>query len=78
MGFVEPLTEFVQLDGERLHVSCNTKPGVFGVHEIVALPGVTGTIVSVGAPVTWIAVGNAQNPPATEYCALVMSLLASC
>ena len=78
MGFVTPLGEFVQFDGERAAVCCNTNPDVFGVHEIVALPGVAGTIVSVGAPVTWIAVGKAQNPPVTEYCPLVMALLASC
>ena len=52
MGLVAPLGEFVQLAGESTEVCCNTKPGVFGDHEIVALPGVAGTIVSVGAPVT--------------------------
>ena len=67
MGFVEPLGEFVQLVGDGLNVSCSTKPGVFGIHEIVALPGVAGIIVSVGVPVTCTAAGNAQNPPVTEY-----------
>jgi hypothetical protein len=36
---------------ERLSVACNTKPGVAGDQEIVALPGVAGAMVSVGAPV---------------------------
>ena len=66
-GFDAPLEEFVQLDGDNFQVSCNTKPGVFGVHEMVALLGVAGTMASVGAPVIWIAVGKAQKPPVTEY-----------
>ena len=77
MGLVAPLGELVQLDGESKLVCCNTKPGVFGVHEIVALPGVAGTIVSVGAPVTWMAVGKAQKPPVTEYWPLVIGPPAS-
>ena len=36
MGLVAPLAELTQLVGDKLSVSCNTKPGVFGVHEIVA------------------------------------------
>ena len=36
---------------------------MFGDQEIVALPGVAGVMVSVGAPETWIAVGKAQKPP---------------
>ena len=52
IGFVEPLAEFTQFVGDKLNVCCNTKPGVLGVHEIVALPGVAGMIVSVGAPMT--------------------------
>ena len=71
MGLVVPVTEFTQFVGDKLKVSCKTKPGGFGVHEIVALPGVAGTMVSVGAPVAWIATGNAQNPPVTAYWPLV-------
>lgn len=77
MGLVEPLGEFVQLAGERMAVCCNTKPGVLGVHEIVAFPGVPGAIVSVGAPVTCTAVGKAQKPPVTEYWPLVIGPPAS-
>ena len=66
-GFVAPLGEFTQFVGDKLIVSCNTKPAVFGVHEIVALPGVAGPMVSVGAPGVCITVGNAQNPPVTAY-----------
>ena len=75
MGLVAPLGEFVQLDGESTEVCCNTKPGVAGNHKIVALPGVAGTIVSVGTPMTCIAVGNAQKPPVTEYWPLVMGVV---
>ena len=71
MGFVAPLTEFVQFAGDSLHDSCSTNPGVFGVHEIVALPGVAGAMVSVGAPTACTACGKAQNPPVTEYWPLV-------
>jgi hypothetical protein len=60
------------LVGERLSVSCKTKPGVLGVQEIVALPREAGTIVSVGAFVVCTAVGKAQNPPVTEYSPLVI------
>ena len=74
MGFVAPLGEFVQLDGESTEVCCNTKPGVFGVQEMVALPGVVETIVSVGAPMTWMDVGNAQKPPVREYWLLVIGV----
>jgi hypothetical protein len=49
---VEPLGEFVQLTLETDHVSCSTKPGVLGVHEIVAKPGAAAVMVSVGAPST--------------------------
>jgi len=31
--------ELVQLAGESTHVSCRIHPGVFGVHEMVALLG---------------------------------------
>ena len=68
---VVPLAELTQFVGDKLSVSCKTKPGVFGVHEMVALPGIAGAIVSVGAPMTCTAVGNAQNPPVTEYWPLV-------
>ena len=71
MGLVAPLTELLQLAGDNTQVSCNTKPGVLGVHEIVALPGVAGTIVSVRALVTCTAMGKAQKPPVTEYWPLV-------
>ena len=67
MGLFVPLGALTQLVGAKLSVSCRKKPGVFGVHEIVALPGVAGTIVSVGAFVVCTAVGNAQKPPVTEY-----------
>ena len=40
MGFVAPLTELLQFEGDKTQVSCNTNPGVFGVQEIVVLPGV--------------------------------------
>ena len=33
-GFATSLGELIQLAGERLKVSCNTNPGVFGVQEI--------------------------------------------
>ena len=36
MGLVAPLAEFVQLAGERLHVSCSTTPGAAGAQEIRA------------------------------------------
>ncbi len=36
IGFVDPLPELVQVAGDNTQVSCKTKPGVFGVHEIVA------------------------------------------
>ena len=65
-GLVAPLGELVQFDGERLVVSCKTKPGVGGVHEIVAQPGAAGRIASVGALVVWTATGSAQNPPVRE------------
>ena len=74
---VAPLTELTQLVGDKLKVSCNTKPAVAGVHESVALPGVAGAMVSVGAPVTGTACGNAQNPPVTEYWLLVIGPPAS-
>lgn len=48
-----------------------------GVQEIVACPGAAGTMVSVGAPPTWIVVGNAQKPPVTEYWPLVIGPTAS-
>ena len=41
---------------------------------MVALPGVVETIVSVGAPMTWMDVGNAQKPPVTEYWPLVIGV----
>ena len=66
MGLVAPLAEFNQFVGDKLNVSCKTKLPVFGAQEIEAFPGVAGTIVSVGAPVTGTAMGSAQNPPVTE------------
>jgi hypothetical protein len=48
MGLVAPLGELTQLDGTRLSVSRNPKPGVFGVHDIVASPAPAGTVVRVG------------------------------
>ena len=77
MGLVAPLGEFVQLAGDKAQVSCKTKPGVLGDQAMVALPGVAGTIESVGAFVACIAVGKAQKPPVTEYCPLVSGPLAS-
>jgi hypothetical protein len=44
---------------------------------MVALPGVEGKIVSVGAFGVCTAVGNAQNPPVTEYWPLVIGPPAS-
>ena len=76
-GLVAPLTELLQFEGDRTHVSCKTKPGVTGVHEISAWPGVVGTIVSVGALVTCTAVGKTQKPPVTEYWPLVIGPPAS-
>jgi hypothetical protein len=72
MGLVASLIELVQLAGERTQVSCKMKPGVFGAHEMVALPGVAGTIVSVGARVTHTEAGKAQKPPVTEYWTLTI------
>ncbi len=66
-GLVEPLGEFTQFVGEKLNVSCNTKPGVFGVQEMSVKPGAAGTILSVGALVICTAVGKTQSPPVTEY-----------
>ena len=77
MGLVAPLTELLQFEGDRTQVSCNTKPGVAGVHEIVAVPGVAGVIVSVGAFVVCTAVGNTQKPLVTEYWPLVIGPPAS-
>ena len=67
MGLVAPLGELVQFVGARLVVSCKTKPGVGGVHEIVAQPGAAGMIANVGALVVCTAMGSAQKPPVTEY-----------
>jgi len=77
MGLVVPLVELVQTAAESDHASCNTKPGVFGVHEIEALPGVAEIILSVGAPATWTAVGKTQKPPVTENCPFVIGPPAS-
>ena len=52
IGLVAPLVELVQLGGERDQVSCKTKPGLEGVHEMVANPGEDGMMFSVGAPET--------------------------
>jgi len=73
MGLVAPLIELVQLGRERDKVSCKTNPGVFGVQEIVANPGAAGTMMSVGAPRVWTAVGRAQKPPGIENWPLVMT-----
>ncbi len=77
MGFVAPLTELLQFEGERTHVSCRIKPEVLGAHEIVACPGPTGTIVSVGAVATCTTVGKAQKAPVMEYFPLVIGPPAS-
>ena len=53
MGLAAPLAEFTQLVSERLKVSCNTNPGVFGDHESVACPAPEGTMNNVGAPSVW-------------------------
>ena len=60
MGLVAALRELIQFVGERLAVSCKTKPGVDGVHEITAQPGAAGTMASVGALVVCTAMGSAQ------------------
>lgn len=39
MELVAPLTELVQAAGEKLRLSCNTKPAVAGVHDTVAWVG---------------------------------------
>ena len=62
-GLDAALGVLTQLGGERLVLSCSTKPGVFGAHEICAKPGAAGTIVSVGIPGVCTAVGKAQKPP---------------
>ena len=77
MGLVVPLGEFVQLAGDKAQVSCSTKPGVAGVHEIAACPPPAGIIVSMGALVPCTAVGNTQNPPVIEYCPFVIGPPAS-
>ena len=77
MGFVAPLGEFVQAAGATLTLSCNTKPGVAGVQDIFACPDVAGAMVRNGASAVCTAVGNAQNPPVTEYCPLVIGPPAS-
>jgi hypothetical protein len=77
IGLVAPLPEFTQFGEAKLSVSCNTKPGVLGDHEIRAVPGVAGTMASVGASGTGTATGNAQKPPVTEYCPLVIGPPAS-
>ena len=66
-----PLAEFTQFEGARPKLSCKTKPGVAGVHEIVAWPGAAGTMVRSGAPTDCTAMGKAQKPPVTEYWPLV-------
>ena len=45
-GLVAPLRELVQLAGKSDHVSCNTKPDMFGFHETVALPGLPRATLS--------------------------------
>lgn len=67
MGFVEPLTELLQIPEVRLDRSCNTQFVSAGAHEIFACPAPAGAIASVGAPSVWIAMGNAQKPPVREY-----------
>ncbi len=47
-GLAAALTELVQSEGDRLQVSCKTKPGEFGDQEMVAWPSGRGTMVSVG------------------------------
>src|SRR5262245_56946999 len=65
-GFVAPLRELVQLAGESDKVSCKTNPGVFGLHEIVAVTGPPGTMVSVGAPGVCTTESKLQKPPVRE------------
>ena len=77
MGLVAPLGELVQFAGDRLHVSCNTNPGVAGAQAMVALSGEAGAIVSTDAPVTCTACGKAQKPAVIEYCSLVIGPPAS-
>ena len=77
MGLVAPLGDVTQFAGNRLSVSCNTKPGVLGVHESMAKPGPARAITSVGAPAVCTAVGSAQNPLVTENCPLVIGPPAS-
>ena len=70
-GFAAPLAESTQFEGARFELSCNTKPGVDGVHETVAWPGAAGRMVRSGAPADCTAIGKAQKPPVTENCPLV-------
>jgi len=65
-GLAAPLGALTQMEGDRLSVSCNTKPGVFGDQETVAWPGAAETIIRVGVPVVGTAMGSAQNPPISE------------
>ena len=43
-----PLSALTQLAGKRLSVDCRVKPGVAGVHQIVAKPGAALVMWSVG------------------------------
>ena len=50
MGLAAPLGASDQLGVVRLSLICRTKPGVAGLHEIVAKPGAPRRIRNVGEP----------------------------
>ena len=77
-GLFVPLGALSQLVGERLSVDCSVKPGVDGVHQMVAKPGAALVMWSVGAPGVCTSVCNAQKPPVSEYWPLVIGPPASC
>lgn len=73
-GLEPPLGTLVHAGGINEGDSCNTKPVGFGAHEIKANPGAAAVIVSTGALVSCIAIGNTQKPPVTEYWPLVIGV----
>ena len=50
VGLAAPLGALVQLGVARLSLCCRTKPGVAGLHEIVARPGAARRIRNDGEP----------------------------
>ena len=74
IGFVAPLTEFVQ-PLVRFRDSCSNQPGVAGVHEIVACAAPERAMLSAGAPVTCTTSGMTQKPPVAENCPFVIGVV---